>query len=59
MESLLGQEFETIQKARDTITTTIIDAGLSYKKFKSTRTCYILICKDSTLYITPFNFIIV
>ena len=47
MESLLGQEFETIQKARDTIITTIIDTGLSYKKFKSTWTCYILICKDS------------
>ena len=30
MDSLLGQEFETIQKARDTIKSTIIDAGLSY-----------------------------
>ena len=56
MESLLGREFETISKARDTITSIIIDARLSYKKFKSTRTCYILICKDNTcMNITTFK----
>ena len=30
MESLLGQEFETTQKARDIIITIIISARLSY-----------------------------
>ena len=54
MNSLLGQEFETIQKARDTITRIIIDTGLSYKKLKSTRICYILICKDNTCITPPF-----
>ena len=48
MDSLLGQEFDTIQTARDTIKRTIIDAGLSYKKLKSTQIYYIIICKDST-----------
>ena len=48
MDSLLGQEFETIQTARNMITRTIIDAGLSYKKLKSTQICYIIICKDNT-----------
>ena len=56
MESLLGREFETISKARDTITSIIINAGLSYKKFKSTRTCYILIYKNNTcMNITTFK----
>ena len=48
MDSLLGQEFETIQKARDMIKSIIIDAGLSYKKLKSNPTCYLLVCKDNT-----------
>ena len=30
MDSLLGQEFETIQKARDMITGIIIDAELNF-----------------------------
>ena len=46
MDSLLGQEFETIEIARDMINKTIIDAGFSYKKHKSTQVCYILICKN-------------
>ena len=58
MDSLLGQEFETIQKARDTFTSIIIDTGLSYKKLKSTRIYYILVCKDNTCILTPPLFIL-
>jgi hypothetical protein len=48
MESLLGQEFETMAKARDSIKETIINAGLSYKTLKAKSMCYILVCKDNT-----------
>ena len=48
MDSLLGQEFETIAKARDIIKETIINAGLSYKTLKSRLICYILVYKDNT-----------
>ena len=54
MDSLLGQEFETIQKAHNIIIHIIIDTGLSYKKLKSTRICYILIYKDNTYITHPF-----
>ena len=48
MDSLLGQEFETIAKARDVIKETIINTCLSYKTLKSRPICYILVCKDNT-----------
>jgi hypothetical protein len=47
MDSLLGQEFETMAKARDAIKETIIDAGLSYKTLKLRLICYILVCEDN------------
>jgi hypothetical protein len=56
MDSLLGQEFETMAKARDAIKETIIDAGLSYKTLKSRTICYILVYKDNTC--NNFSFII-
>ena len=59
MESLLGQEFETISKARDTIKSIIIDAGLSYKKLKSNHMCYLLVCKDNTCMLAYFFYMIV
>ena len=40
MESPLGQEFETIDKARDTIKDSV---GFSYKKIRFNQTRYILI----------------
>ena len=48
IESLLGQEFETMAKARDSIKETIINAGLSYKTLKAKSMCYILVCKGNT-----------
>ena len=54
MESLLGQEFETMDKARDMIKDTIISAGFSYKKIRSNQSRYILVYKDSTCIIYPF-----
>ena len=48
IESLLGQEFETMAKARNNIKETIINAGLSYKTLKAKLMCYILVCKDNT-----------
>jgi hypothetical protein len=55
MESFLGQEFETMAKARDVIKETIIDARLSYKKLKSKPVVYLLACKDNTC--NNFSFI--
>ena len=54
MESLLGQEFETMDKARDMIKDTIISTGFSYKKIRSNQSRYILVYKDSTCIIYPF-----
>ena len=48
IESLLGQEFKTMFKARNLIKQTIIDAGLSYKKLKSKLIVYFLAYKDNT-----------
>jgi hypothetical protein len=59
MDSLLGQEFKTIKIARDMINKTIIDAGFSYKKYKSTQACYILVCKDKDCKFFFYIFIIV
>ena len=48
MDSLLGQEFETMATARDYIKETIIKAGLSYKKLKSKPMIYFLVCNNNT-----------
>jgi hypothetical protein len=58
MDSLLGQEFKTISQARDTIKDTIISAGLSYKKLKSTQTCYIVVCKDNICIVPVYSTIL-
>ena len=48
IESLLGQEFKIIAKARNSIKKTIINVRLSYKTLKAKLMCYILIYKNNT-----------
>ena len=43
----VGDEFDSMDSARNAIRSYILDQGESFKVFKSEKKLYILVCKDS------------